>query len=121
MGPPWIILSGRFGDSIRDPTAAQLTQALREVYGDDPPDPADDDPGAAHLRIGTADGREYVIEVAPGGLATFEVYADRDDGTPPDPPATMTAVPPGLMLELWALLARGDLAAVRRHPWHPAP
>jgi hypothetical protein len=116
----WVILTKRYSADIRGPTAAQLSDALRELFD---PGVDDEEHGAASLRYGNDDGPMFVMEFTCGRIARFEEWADQDYGRELAPPRETTVNGDAEALCLWTLLASGDLQAVRNWHWkeRPAP
>jgi hypothetical protein len=110
----WVILTKRYGEMVREPTRAQLTDALRELFD---PSVDDEEHGAASLGYGNDDGPMFEIEFTCGRIARFEEWADQDYERELAPPRETTVHGEPEALRLWTLLASGDVQAVRNWPW----
>ncbi len=110
----WLVLVTRYGAAIPDPTPTQLSDALVELF-----DPAIDDEehGDAWLRYVTEQGPEYVLTITCHRKARFEEWAHADDENALGPPRTATVQDVAEALQLWSLLAAGDVDAVRSWRW----
>jgi hypothetical protein len=120
MSDPWVILTRRYGDDIRSPSAAQLAEAVAELYQEALPGMTEGDyaeHGAASLRYGYDDGPMYVLEVSRLGDVRLEEWADQDFEQELAPPRTMHEVPEEQALQLWSWLAEGQTNRVRSQPW----
>ena len=119
MSEPWTILLRRYGEETRDPTAAQLADAVADVYHEKLPGMTEGDyaeHGAASLRHGYDDGPMYVLEVSRLREVTREEWADQDYEQALAPVRTMREVPEGQALRLWSWLATGQIDRVRSQP-----
>src|SRR5262249_31700824 len=66
MSKPWVILTRRYGDDTRSPTATQLAEAVAELYQETLPGMSEGDyaeHGDASLRYGWDDGPMFVLAV----------------------------------------------------------
>ncbi len=113
----WLILTKRYGADVRAPTAVELAEAVREVFD---PTIDDEEHGAAFLRYGHDDGPMYVVELTCGRIARYVEWADQDDVEPLAPAREAEDVGDAEALQLWTLLSRGDVAALRGWRWRPA-
>jgi len=120
MSQPWVILTTRYGGGTRNPTAAQLSQAIAELYHETLPGMTDDDyaeHGAAFLEFGFDDGPMFVIAVDRLGTVAFEEWADQDYRRELVPPRKRHEVPEEEALRLWNWLADGEIDRLRSQPW----
>ncbi len=120
MNEPWVILTRRYGDEVPSPTAAQLIEAIAELYHETHPDINEDDceeHGAASLRCGYDDGPMYVVEVSRVGGVVFEEWADQDYEEELAPPRELHDVSESEAIRLWNLLATGQLEQLRSQDW----
>ena len=77
----WIMLTTRYGEDIKNPTARQLQQALGELLEENIPGMTEADYAEhpnAWLRYGFDEGPMYVLDVYRGGSIIFTKYADQD-------------------------------------------
>jgi hypothetical protein len=119
--PGWLILSRRYGGEERDPSGETLADALRELFVEDLPGMTDTDyaeHGAASLRYGFDDGPMFAVEVDRRGRARFEEWADQDYERELSAPRTARVRSLDEALQLWTLLATGDVDALRRWRWN---
>jgi len=114
----WVILSTRYGGSIRSPTKAQLADALRELFD---PSVDDEEHGDAWLRYGNDDGPMFVLTFTCGRMARFEEWADQDYEVELVPQREANDITDGEALSLWTCLASGDMQAVRDWRWGNMP
>jgi hypothetical protein len=120
MSEPWAILSRRYGGDTRSATAAQLAEAIAQVYHETLPGMTEGDyaeHGADWLRYGFDDGPMFVLEVNRLREVTLEAWADQDYEQELAPPLRMRQVPESLALCLWTWLAQGHIEQVRSQPW----
>ena len=119
MTQAWFILTRADGRDICAPSPAQLADALAEVYGKPgkPAATADGSPAAVLLRFGYDDGLMYQVEVASGGVVTFEEWSDRDCEIALASPRRMSALKQADALQLWQWLAQRQVAKIRSQPW----
>ena len=120
MSEPWVILTRRYGEETGSPTAAQLAEAIAELYHETLPDMTDGDyaeHGAASLRYGYDDGPMFVLEVNRLREITLEEWADQDYEQELAPRRRMQVVPEDQALRLWTLLAQGNIDRIRLQPW----
>jgi hypothetical protein len=120
MTQSWVILTRRYGGETRSPTAAQLSDAIAELYHETLPGMTEGDyaeHGAASLRYGYDDGPMYVLEVNRLREVTLEEWADQDYEAELAPPRRMCEVPQDQALRLWGWLAEGRVELVRSQPW----
>jgi len=114
MTDRWCILTTRMGTDVREPTDAELKDALAEVFST-----VDVEHPNAWLRIGLSDGTMFVLDVYRGGTIIFNQWADSDFEEELAPPSKLAEVPVEDALRLWRSLLRGDVGAVRAEPWRP--
>jgi hypothetical protein len=120
MSQPWVILTRRYGEDTRSPTAVQLAQAIAELYHETLPGMTEGDygeHGAASLRYGYDDGPRYVLEANRLGEVTLEEWADQDYEHELAPPRLMRDVPEDQALQIWVWLAQGQIDRLRSQPW----
>ena len=120
MSKPWVILTRRYGEDIRAPTAAQLAQAIGELYDERLPGMTERDyeeHGTAWLRCGYDDGPMFVLEVNRLREVTLEEWADQDYEQELAPLRRMREVSQEQALRLWSWLAQGEIDRVRSQPW----
>lgn len=120
MSEPWVILTRRYGSDTRSPTAAQLAEAVAELYHETLPGVTEGDyaeHGAASLRYGYDDGPMYVLEISRLREVRLEAWADQDFEQELGPPRTMHQVLEDHALRLWSWLAEGQIDRVRSQPW----
>ena len=118
----FLILTRRYGGDTRDPSNENLANAIRELFVEDLPGMIEDDyaeHGAASLRYGWDEGPMFVVRVDRRGTVTFEEWADQDYEHELAPPRTLRVRFQGEALQLWALLASGDVNDVRHFGWDP--
>jgi hypothetical protein len=110
MSQPWVILTRRYGGDTRNPTVAQLTEAVAELYHEALPGMTEGDyaeHGAGSLRYGYDDGPMYVVEVNRLGEVTLEEWGDQDYEQVLAPPRRRREVSEDQALRLWTWLAEG--------------
>jgi hypothetical protein len=120
MSKPWIILTWRYGKETPSPSAAELAQAMAELYHETLPGMTQGDyaeHGAASLRCGYDDGPMYILEANRLGDVTFEEWADQDYERELASSRRMRIVPEELALRLWICLAQGDIGHLRSQQW----
>ncbi len=106
----WTVLTTRRNEDLREPTAGQLGDAIRELFSS----AGSDEPGgASRITHGVSNGSVFVLEFTSAGGARFEEWVD--EGFERErAPARVSAVRDGEeALRLWTLLAAGDVEAVR--------
>jgi hypothetical protein len=116
MPTPWVILERRFGDSIHNPSMAELSASIRELYHENLPGLTagdNEEHGSASLRYGYDDGPMFVIAVTRSGVVTFEEWSDQDYGQEVRPPLSRESVPEHQALDLFKRLARGEINVLR--------
>ena len=116
MSQPWVILARRYGGDTRSPSAAQLAEAITELYHETLPGMTEGDyseHGAASLRYGYDDGPMYVLEANRLHEISLEEWADQDYELALAPPRRMSHVPEDQALQLWGWLAAGEIDRVR--------
>jgi hypothetical protein len=115
MSATWNILTRRYGVDVRDPSHAQLLQAVDELYDENIEGMEEGDYAEhpnAFLRYGTDDGPMFVVDAYRNGTVILAKYADQDFGEPSHE-MTLSSVPRERLLELWASLASGDFERIR--------
>jgi hypothetical protein len=121
MSEPWVILTQRYGAETRHPTPAKLAEAVAELYHETLPGMTEEDyaeHGAAWVRFGYDNGPMFVLTINRLGEARFEEWADQDFGQELANPRTMDGMPQSDALQLWVLLAQGDIDRIRQQRWH---
>ncbi len=81
MTKAWTYLLTGSGTEISTPKAAQLTEAIAEMYQELLPEMSASDasaPASIALRSGHDLGPMYVLSIARGGLATWEEWANQE-------------------------------------------
>jgi hypothetical protein len=96
-------LTTRWGKAIADPQTQELGVALAELERSDP----------EHPDCWLSDDTGWTISVFESGLVTLE-NIESGDG-----PWHMRGVSNATALELWMLLASGNLTALRAKAWQP--
>jgi hypothetical protein len=123
MPTPWLILTKRYGGDIRQPTDAQLGDAVDELYVEALPGMTENDyreHGGAFLRRGFDDGPMFVITISRHGQVSFEEWEDQDFEKELCPARTMSSVPRELALNLMKWLVEGRIDLIRNQPWEMA-
>src|SRR5262249_3934621 len=114
------ILTPRSGGDMANPTIAQLSEGIAEVYHETLSRMTQVDRakhGAAFLRYFSRDGSMYVLEVNRLREVTFEEWADQDHERWFTPRWKRRGFPEDQALRLWTWLADGHLDRVRWQPW----
>ncbi len=114
MTQAWVVLTRVDGRDVAAPSAAQLAEALGEVYREAG---GAEGAGAAVLRFGYDDGLMYEVEVSGGGDVKFEEWSDRDCEIALASPRRMAALSQPDALQLWTWLAQRQVAKIRSQPW----
>ena len=120
MSKPWVILTRRYGGDTRNPTVAQLAEAVAELYQETLPGMTEGDyaeHGAASLRCGYDDGPMYILEISRLREVRLEEWADQDFEQELAPPRTMNDVPEDQALRFCSWLAEGQIDQVRSQVW----
>ena len=120
MSEPWVILTLRYGEDRRNQTAADLTEAVAQMYHETTPGMMEGDyeeHGSAWLRFGYDDGPMFVLTIKRHGEVTFEEFADQDFERELRPCRVMWNVPESHTLQLLTWLAHGDVERVRSQVW----
>jgi hypothetical protein len=117
MTQAWVVLTTTDGCNVATPSAAQLSDALAEVYQRAETGTGDDDGAAAVLRFGYQDGLMYELEVRGAGNVTFGEWSDRDCEIALEPAKCMAALSQQEALQLWNWLAQRQVAKIRSQPW----
>jgi hypothetical protein len=120
MSTPWVILTRRYGGDTRSPTAAQLAEAIAELYRETLPGMTQADyaeHGAGSLRYGYDDGPMYVLEVDRLRTVRFEQWADQDYDQELAPPREMRLVSEDRAFRLWVWLADGQIDQLLSQAW----
>ena len=110
----WCILTTRLGKDVREPTDADLKDALVEVLST-----ADVEHPNAWLSLGLGDGTMYVLDVCGAGTIMFNQWADADFEEELAPPTKLADVSIEDAQRLWRSLLRRDVEAVRCEAWQP--
>ena len=95
-------VSHRYGAMNADPGIHTFPELLAELQtrGQD----------EEHGQVSVTNDAEWCIAVNLSGTVTFENLETGD-------PRHMRQVPGGKILELWGLLAEGDVATIEQEPW----
>lgn len=112
MSQPWVILTRRYGDDTRSPTAIQLAEAIAELYHESVPgmtEGADAEHPDALLRYGWDDGPMFVLAVNRLHEVRFEEWSDHDFEKELASPRQMRGIPENQALQLWFWLAQGEI------------
>lgn len=123
MSKGWVVLTKRYGEDIRNPTAVDLEKAVAELYHENLPKMTQSDfeeHGAGFLRYGVDDGPMMVIEIVRNGKVVLEEWADPDYATPLCAAREMNDVTENVALDLWRWLSEGLMDKVRSQAWHGA-
>ena len=94
----------RYGEMERNPNRTAFVALLQEL--DQGPEDKE------HGSVGVTHESEWDISVARGGYVTFENLEENS-------PRHMLNIGKCKIIELWSLLADGDLEAIEREPWEP--
>jgi hypothetical protein len=94
----------RYGAMEQNPPFASFADLLREL--DDRPEDIE------HADVSVTHESEWCISVFRGGYVILENFESGGE-------CHMRGVSDGKVLELWALLAKGDLESVKSEPWTP--
>ena len=111
---------GSYGGDTRNPTVAQLADAVAELYHETLPGMTEGDyaeHGAASLRYGYDEGPMYLLEVNRRRDVRLEEWFDQDFEQELAPPRTLHDVSEDQALRLLSLLAEGLIDRVRSQPW----
>jgi hypothetical protein len=114
MHKPWVILTRRYGDDVRNPTARQLAEAVSELYHETIPDA---EHGSVFIRYGYDDGPMFVLDLDRLHQVVFEEWADQDFGAELAPPRKIRDVSEMQASQLLGLLADGQIDRVRSQSW----
>ena len=101
-----VILTSRYGDSLRDPTAEQIAAASQELFA-----AADPEHANAWMELFSASGRMYTLDAYESGLLIFSEYADQDYGELISE-LRFRVSDPGVVTRLWTMMAAHDLDAL---------
>ena len=115
MSTPWLILTTRYGTDSTQPSAAQLRQAIDELFEEKTKGLTDSDYAEhpnAWLRSGTDGGPMFVIDAYRTGTVILSKFADQDDDEPSQE-ATLSNMSREKILKLWTSLAIGDLRSIQ--------
>ena len=85
-----------------DPPLASLPLLLAELQA----------PGADHASVSLTHDSEWCLTVFHGGDVTFEHVEE-------EAPVHMQGLPEDYLLELWRLLAKGEIEELQEEPWQP--
>lgn len=97
-------VSHRYGAMNSDPGIHTFPELLAELKTR----PHDEE----HGQVSVTSDTEWCIAVSLSGTVTFENLQSGD-------PRHMKQVPENKILELWRLLAEGDVASIEQEPWLP--
>ena len=97
-------VSHRYGAMNSDPGIHTFPELLAELKTR----PHDEE----HGQVSVTSDTEWCIAVSLSGTVTFENLESGE-------PRHMKQVPEGKVLELWRLLAEGDVATLEQEPWLP--
>jgi hypothetical protein len=120
MSQPWVILTRRYGEDIRSPSAVQLAEAVAELYHEALPGMTEGDyaeHGEGWLRCGYDEGPMFVLTVNRHHEVRLEEWADQDFEQELTPPRRMQFVAEEHALQLWSWMAHGVIDRVRAQPW----
>ncbi|MCB1327528.1 MAG: hypothetical protein H7A21_14030 [Spirochaetales bacterium] len=101
-----VILTTRYGDSLRDPTAEQIAAASQELLAIADPEHAN-----AWMELFSASGRMYNVDAYESGLVIYSEYADHDYEELMSE-LRFRASDAGLVTRLWTIMAAHDLDAL---------
>ena len=93
----------RWGDSDENPSVEQMREALAELDVED----------VEHPDVALIRESGWSLGAYPSGLLVWEDLSAGNE------PRHMRGVTRKRVLELWQILARGDIAAVDAEPWKP--
>ena len=119
-GQGWVYLTRRWGHEVSDPTAQEISSAVHEVFVEDDPQLLDGDYAehpSAWMRYGFDDGPMFVINIGRNRSARFEHWADQDYRVQIGATLELKLADEEDATQLWVLLARGDIDAIRNRPW----
>ena len=98
------ILTHRYGAQDRSTSTEVLPALLRELD--------DRRKDTEHGSVEVTHESEWCMSVSRGGYVTFEHLEEGDA-------RHMRGVSEAKILELWSLLAVGDVASIQKEPWKP--
>jgi hypothetical protein len=98
------ILTHRYGAQERSSSTSLLSALLREL--DDQKDDTE------HGSVAVTHESEWCMSVSRGGYVTFEHLEGCGK-------RHMRGISEAKILELWGLLAAGDIASIQKEPWKP--
>ena len=111
MKTSWLILTSRYGKDTVSPSAEDLREGVCESFEEYLPGMTEADfreHGSAHLRYGFDEGPMFILEISRNGSICFEQWADQDFEQELSP-GVSRSVSKSLALELFSLLAAGDI------------
>jgi hypothetical protein len=114
MTGPWLL--PRYGHVISSPSASQIADAAQELFDEssrDMTEAAYEAHGVACLGFGSDKGPMYVLEISRAGVARFEQWTDHACEIALAPAAELSAIGEARSVELWSLLAGGDVDSIR--------
>lgn len=91
----------RMGNSETEPSHARMSELIASLVHDDP----------EHPDVSLQHEGGWSLSAFGSGLVLFENVEEAGE------PRHMKGVPHGVILEMWRLLARGDLKALEERPW----
>ncbi len=110
----WVILAERYGGDTADPSDADLSRAVDELFDEDLEGMEEGDYEEhpdAWLRYGFDEGPMYIITGSRDETATLEKYADQDYE---ELLASLVVdVDRRTLLQLWKWLARGEVERIK--------
>jgi len=113
---PWSILTTRYGDHKKSPTAGDLSAALYELYHENISYKTESDyaenPNAC-IRCGFNDGAICLLDLHRTGKLIFQQWADQDSEKPPAAEITVENVTEDQARRLWDLLMDGEVEKVK--------
>jgi len=124
MKTPWAILTKRYGEDIRQPSDAQLSKAIDELYIENLPGMTERDyqeHSEAFLRLGFDEGPMYVTTATRNGRKVIlEEWKDTDYEEEQCPPKTMQNISKDQVFNLFKFLAQGNIDLIRNNKWDEA-
>jgi hypothetical protein len=120
MSEPWIVLTNRFGEDIENPSSAQLSEAVAELYHEAKPgtsEASNQEHGSAWVRYGFDDGPMFVLDLSRRRSMRLEEWADQDFDQELAPPRTLLDVAEPVAIQALEWLVMGDFDQLRSLPW----
>jgi hypothetical protein len=102
----WITVTTKFGNSLREPTEADMHTALAELFSS-----ADDEHPDTWMECGSENGPLYCVSIFGSGYAIYTKYSDVDM-TQELETRRISPVNLDSALELWKDLATGNLQEI---------